>query len=55
MLTGHVDEVTIQRAMSLNIKGYMVKPVSSKQLEVRLHTIFQDRHQDTILAQAGVG
>jgi AmiR/NasT family two-component response regulator len=51
MLTGHIDEATIQRATSLNIKGYLVKPVSSKQLEARLHVIFQHRHPDATSTQ----
>ena len=43
MLTAHTDEATVQHAAHLNIKGYLVKPVSPTQLGNRLHAIFRDR------------
>jgi len=43
MLTAHDDRETLQRATRLDIKGYLVKPISPKQLGDRLHAIFRDR------------
>ena len=43
MLTVHADIDTVHGAARLNINGYLVKPVSPKQLSDRLHSIFASR------------
>jgi DNA-binding NarL/FixJ family response regulator len=43
MLTTHDDAAAIQSAVRLNIKGYLVKPVSPKQVGSRLRAVFRDR------------
>lgn len=41
MVTALADGKTVQNAARLEIKGYLIKPVSPKQLGDRLHAIFQ--------------
>jgi two-component system, chemotaxis family, chemotaxis protein CheY len=43
MLTMHSDAATVEYAANLNIRGYLVKPVSPKQLTNRLQAIFRER------------
>jgi two-component system chemotaxis response regulator CheY len=43
MLTVDAGEITVRNVSHLNIQGYLVKPVSPKQIGDRLHTIFHDR------------
>jgi len=43
MLTAHDDDATIRRAAGLDVKSYLVKPVSPAQLRDRLETVFRNR------------
>lgn len=43
MQTVNDDETTIQSAAHLRINGYLLKPMSPKQLRDRLRAIFRDR------------
>jgi two-component system chemotaxis response regulator CheY len=43
MVTAHADIINVQRAGRLTIEGYLVKPISPKQLRDRLDVIFRDR------------
>ena len=43
VLTARADGVAIDSVSRLNIQGYLVKPVSPRQIESRLHVIFRDR------------
>lgn len=43
MLTARTDEEAIRDASRLDIQGYLVKSISPKQVEARLHKIFRDR------------
>ncbi len=42
MVTVHADELSVQNAVRLKIAGYLVKPISPKQLRDRLQAIFRD-------------
>ena len=41
MLTAATDEATVREAVALGIRGYVVKPVSPKQLKDRLSAVLQ--------------
>jgi two-component system chemotaxis response regulator CheY len=43
MLTGHADAATVAAASRLNINGYMIKPISPKQLGDQLRKILIGR------------
>jgi two-component system chemotaxis response regulator CheY len=43
LVTGHTDEQSVQDALRLRIAGYLVKPISPKQIGDRLHAIFRER------------
>jgi two-component system, chemotaxis family, chemotaxis protein CheY len=43
VVTGHAEQTMVQTAAQLNIRGYLIKPISPKQLENRLNAIFRDR------------
>jgi AmiR/NasT family two-component response regulator len=43
MLTGDAAEATIHVAARLKVSGYLVKPVSPKQLGARLQIALRDR------------
>jgi two-component system chemotaxis response regulator CheY len=47
MVTMHSDAATVRNAVHLDIKGYLVKPISPKQIADRLHIIFRDRQPDS--------
>jgi two-component system, chemotaxis family, chemotaxis protein CheY len=42
MVTAHADEPNVQKAAGLKIAGYLVKPISPKQLRDRLQATFPD-------------
>jgi two-component system chemotaxis response regulator CheY len=46
MVTAHADASTVLKAADLGIAGYLVKPISPKQLEDRLRAIFRHRQPD---------
>jgi two-component system chemotaxis response regulator CheY len=52
MLTMQSDAATVEYAANLNIRGYLVKPVSPKQLTHRLQAIFRERRPVTALPAA---
>jgi hypothetical protein len=43
LVTVHADAAPVENASHLRINGYLVKPISPKQLGDRLRTIFHDR------------
>jgi hemerythrin len=53
MLTGDSGDTTIQSATRLDIRGYLLKPVSPNQLGDRLNAIFRDRQPGAAAAALG--
>jgi two-component system chemotaxis response regulator CheY len=45
MLTAATDEATVRAAVALGIRGYVVKPVSPKQLSDRLSAVLREQDE----------
>jgi two-component system, chemotaxis family, chemotaxis protein CheY len=48
MLTGHAEEATVIAASKLRIDGYLIKPISPKQLDVQLRKVVGRRQPPPI-------